>query len=90
MTTLYASVGRFLADKEMLTSIGDHGKLEVEIAPPVRLLAEADLPPDHVVRDITPEMLAEGNGNCLLSPSEPFIPFLSYELFVHSNVLILF
>ena len=56
------SPGRFLADKELLTSIGEHGKLEVEIQPPVKLLAEADLPPDHVVKDITPEMLAEGMG----------------------------
>ncbi|XP_043235867.1 tudor domain-containing protein 1-like [Amphibalanus amphitrite] len=49
----------FLADKTLLTSIGDHGKLEVDIAPPVRLLSDAELPADHVVTEITPDMLAE-------------------------------
>ena len=50
-------------DQALLTSIGEHGKLEVAIRPPVRLLSEAELPPDHVVKDITPDMLAEGAEN---------------------------
>ena len=57
-------VASFLADKTLLTSIGDHGKLEVDIAPPVRLLSDSELPADHVVTEITPDMLAEGQTAC--------------------------
>ena len=32
----------------------------MDIQPPVRLLSDAELPADHVVKDITPDMLAEG------------------------------